>query len=58
VCGFPSELEIAAGLQIETRTGRLQLPHSCWSLFDKHLDGLRVAESGSCRQRIATMQLG
>ena len=54
---FATELEVAAWLQIETRTGGLQLPHSRGSLFNQDLDSLRVAESGSCRQGVAPVQL-
>jgi hypothetical protein len=55
--GFAPKLEISAGLEVEVRTGRCQLPHSRWTFFDQHFDRLRITQRRARRERVLAMQL-
>src|SRR5215212_6653794 len=49
--GFSSQFEVAAWLEVEPRSGRLQLAYPSWPFLDEDLDGLRITQrcaGGKC----------
>jgi hypothetical protein len=58
VCGFTSELELSTWLEVEMRSGGLQLSHARGALVNQYLDCLRVAQRRARGKRVTPVQLG
>jgi hypothetical protein len=56
--GFPAQLEVAVGCEVEVGASGGQLPHPCRPFLDQDLDGGRIAQGRARGQRVAAVQLG